>query len=256
MTPHVHPAAIIEDGVELGSECQVHAGAILRRGTRLGRGVTVHPYAVLAGDPQDLRFDPATTTGVEVGDGCVLREYVTLNRATKPETFTRLGEKCFLMAGAHLAHDVQLGRGVILANNVLLAGHVQVGDGAFLGGGAAVHQFCRIGEGAMVGGLSRITLDVAPFTLVAERDEVSGLNLVGLRRRNLPRDTIRELKELYRKVYFEGGNIRLVAQQIQASEPPVSPEALRFLTFFLTGKRGFARPDRPLEASGVDTANE
>lgn len=159
------------------------------------------------------------------------------------------------MAGVHLAHDVRLGDFVILANNVLLAGHVTVGERTFIGGGAAVHQFCRVGEGAMVAGLARITLDVAPFTMVAERDEVIGLNLVGLKRRALPRTTIQELKDLFRRVFYTPGNIRLIAAETLASQPVWAAESRRFLEFFAGGKRGFSRPRRGASAEGGEHAD-
>ena len=244
MVNGVHAAAIVDEGVVLGTGSVVMAGAVLRTGTVLAEKVTVHPYAVIGGEPQDLRFDAMTDSGVFVGAGSTLREFVTVNRATKPGTRTTVGRECFLMAGAHLAHDVQLGDLVILANNVLLAGHVTVGERTFFGGGAAVHQFCRIGEGAMVAGLARITLDVAPFTMVAERDEVIGLNVVGLKRRGLTRLVIQELKDAFRRVYQTSGNIRLIAAEILSSKDTWAPETRRFLEFFAGGKRGFARPRR------------
>lgn len=251
MRPGVHPLAVIEDGVVLGEGCVIMAGAVLRAGTELGVEVKVHSHAVLGGEPQDLRFDPATISWVRVGARTTIRECVTLNRATKPGGATTVGEDGFLMAGVHLGHDVQVGAGVVLANNVLLAGHVQVGDRSFLGGGAAVHQFCRIGEGAMVAGLARITLDVAPFTMVAERDEVIGLNLVGLKRRGLPRATMQQLKEMFRAVYGTPGNIRDVAAAL-AQGDGLADETRRFLAFFAAGKRGFARPRRGAAAVSED----
>lgn len=238
----VHPQSIVEDGVVLGSDITLMAGAILRKGTEVGDRVTVHPYAVIGGEPQDLRFVASTVSGVRIGAGTTIREFVTLNRATKPQGFTTLGENCFLMAGVHLAHDVQVGRQVIMANNVLLAGHVHVSDHVFIGGGAAVHQFCRVGEGAMVAGLARITLDIAPYTMVAERDEIIGLNVVGLKRRGLSRETIRELKDIFRKVFFTAGNIRTIAAELVAGAQ--APETRLFLEFFTQGKRGFARARR------------
>ncbi len=244
MATEVHATAIVEDGATLGEGVVLRAGAIVRAGTVLGPRVVVHSYAVIGGEPQDLRFDPATPSGVGVGEGTTIREFVTINRATRPGTATTVGAGCFLMAGVHLAHDVRLGEGVILANNVLLAGHVTVGDRTFLGGGAAVHQFCRIGEGAMVAGLARITEDVAPFTMVAERDEVIGLNLVGLKRRGVARAAIAQLKEVFRRVYFTPGNIRTVAAQALAELAQPEPETQRFLEFFAGGKRGFVRPRR------------
>ena len=240
----IHPTAIIEPGAQLGADCEIHAYAVVTKYAVLGDRVVVHPFAVVGGDPQYLKFDRATPSAARVGAGTVLREYVTVNRSIHAGKETVVGENCFLMSGAHVAHDCAVGSNVVLANNALLAGHVSVGDFSFIGGGAAVHQFTRIGEGVMVGGLSRITRDLAPFTIVAERDEVSGLNLVGLKRRGFSRDVIRELKEAFRAVYAEPGNIRDLAARALASANFGTAEARRFLEFFAAGKRSFARPDR------------
>jgi UDP-N-acetylglucosamine acyltransferase len=249
----IHPSAIIEPGAQLGAECEIHAHAIIKKHAILGDRVVVHPFAVIGGDPQYLKFERATESFVRVGNGTVLREYVTLNRAIHAGQATTLGENCFLMSGAHLAHDCAVGNNVVLANNALLAGHVSVGDSAFIGGGAAVHQFTRIGEGVMLGGLARITRDLAPYTIVAERDEVSGLNLVGLKRRGVSREAIRELKAAFQAVYGGTGNIRTLARDALVSGVYASAEARRFLEFFLNGKRSFARPCRP---GAVDSASE
>ena len=238
----IHPTAIIEDGATLGAGCIVHAHAHVTRHAVLGAGVVVHPFAVIGGDPQDLGFDPARVSGVTIGDRTVLREYVTVNRATRAGAATSVGNDCFLMAASHVAHDGRLGNNVILANAVLLAGHVEVGDRAFIGGGAAIHQFCRIGAGAMIGGLARITRDVAPFVMASERDEVSGLNVVGLRRRGLPAATLSEIKAAYRAVFAATGNLRERAREALGSGAYASAEASQFLRFFEGGKRGFIRP--------------
>ncbi len=145
------------------------------------------------------------------------------------------------MANSHAGHDCALGDDVVLANNVMLAGHVTVGSFSFVGGGAGIHQFCRIGDSVMVSGLARISRDLAPFTINAERDEVSGLNLVGLKRRGFSRESICELKTAFRAVYFGRGNIRELAVAALASGAYVTVEAKRFLEFFAGGKRGFAR---------------
>lgn len=245
----IHPTAQVEPGAQLGADCEIHAYAVVTKHVVLGDRVVVHPFAVIGGDPQYLKFDRASATGVRVGSGTVLREYVTINRSIYPGKATVVGENCFLMSGAHVAHDCAVGANAVLANNALLAGHVTVGDYSFLGGGAAVHQFTRIGESVMVGGLARITRDLAPFTMVAERDEVSGLNLVGLKRRGFSRDAIRELKAAFRAVYGEAGNIRDLAERSLASNRYGTPEARRFLEFFSAGKRSFARPARG-QASG------
>jgi UDP-N-acetylglucosamine acyltransferase len=241
---NVHPTAIIEDGAQLGAGCVVHAYAIILRHAVLGDGVVVHPFAVVGGDPQDLRFDPATVSGARVGARTVLREHVTIHRSTKPDGWTEVGADCFLMAGSHVAHDCRIADKAILANAVLLAGHVQVGEGAFIGGGAAIHQFTRIGEGAMVGGAARVSLDVPPFTMMAERDEIVGLNVVGLRRRGLPRATVEELKRAFREVNVPVGSMREIAAAALASGAYASGEARRYLEFFGAGKRNVARARR------------
>lgn len=241
MPTFIHPSAIVEDGAQLGVDCEIMAHAVITRHAVLGDRVVVHPGAVVGGDPQYMKFDRATPSFVRVGSGTTIRENVTLNRAIHADQATVIGERCFFMAGSHAGHDCFVGDDVVLANNALLAGHVSVGAFTFVGGGAAIHQFCRIGESAMIAGIARITRDLAPFTITAERDEVSGLNLVGLKRRGFSRDTIRELKEAFRTVYFATGNIRELAAAALAGGGYVSAEARHFLGFFAEGKRGFAR---------------
>jgi UDP-N-acetylglucosamine acyltransferase len=244
MPTTIHPTALVEPGAQLGVDCVVHAYAIVTRYCVLGDRVTVHPFAVLGGDPQFLKFDPATVSSVHVGAGSVIREHVTINRSIHPGGFTTVGENCFLMAASHVAHDCAVASNVVFANAALLAGHVTVGEHSFLGGGAAVHQFCRIGESVMVAGHASITRDVAHFTMVAERDEIVGFNAVGLRRRGLGRAAIAELKQAFHAVYFSPGNIRVIAAEALAAGTYGTAEARRFLEFFSEGKRSFARARR------------
>lgn len=237
----IHSTAIVEPGATLGVGCEIQAYAIVKRGTVLGERVVVHPFAVVGGDSQDLKFDPSVESGVRIGAGTRVREHVTIHRSTKAGSFTEIGENCLLMAGCHVAHDCVIGREVVIANAVLLAGHVHVGDHVILGGGGGFHQFIRIGEGTIVGGGARCTRDLPPFVMVAERDEIAGLNLIGLRRRGLSSKAIAELKKAFRAVYFTSGNIRDLAAAALADGRYSSPEARRFLEFFGDGKRGFAR---------------
>jgi UDP-N-acetylglucosamine acyltransferase len=246
----IHPTAIVEDGARLGAGCLIHAHAIVTRHVVLGEGVVVHPFAVLGGDPQDLKFDPSLATGVRIRARTVIREHVTVHRATRPDGWTEVGADCFLMVGSHVAHDCRLGDRVIMANAVLLAGHVDIGDGAFLGGGALIHQFTRVGEGAMVGGAARVSRDVPPFSMSTERDEIVGLNVVGLRRRGLPRTTVEELKAAFRAVNVQVGNMRDLAAMALASGRYSSAEARRYLDFFAGGRRGFMRARR--SSGGAD----
>jgi UDP-N-acetylglucosamine acyltransferase len=252
MKSSIHPTAIVEAGAQLGEGCVIHAGAIIKSGAVLGERVAVHPYAVVGGDPQVLRFDPATPTGVKVGAGTIIREYATINRSTEKGGHTVVGSNCLLMACSHVAHDAIVGDNVVIANAVLIAGHVVVSSHAVLGGGSAYHQFTRVGQGAIVGGLARITQDIPPFVMAAERDEVAGLNLVGLKRRGVAREAIQEIKAAFRLVYFSTGNIRKVAAEAIASGEFRSAEAIHFLTFITEGTRGIARTKRLAPAAAGD----
>lgn len=239
----IHPTAIIEEGAQIGAGCEIMAHAVVTRHAILGDGVVVYPGAVVGGDPQFLKFDRATPSYARIGDGSVLRENATVNRSIHEGKATELGARCFMMANSHLGHDCVVEPDVVLANNAMLAGHVTVGAGSFIGGGAGVHQFCRIGELCMVAGLARIALDLAPFTMSAERNEVIGLNLVGLRRRGVPREVVAELKAAFAAVYSNkgSGNLRENAAAAVAGGAFSSATAQSFLAFFSDGKRGFAR---------------
>ena len=254
MATNIHPTAIVEPGAQLGTDCEIQAYAVVTKHCVLGDRVVVYPFAVVGGDPQYLKFDRATATGVRIGAGTVIREQVTINRSAQAGKFTTVGENCFLMATSHIAHDCEVGQHVVFANAALLGGHVSVGDHTFFGGGAAVHQFCRIGEGVMVAGHASITRDVPHFTMVAERDDVIGFNGVGLKRRGFSRLVIAELKVAYHDVYFTPGNIREVADALLAGGKFASAEARRFLEFFAGGKRGIARARRAVEAGGENDA--
>jgi UDP-N-acetylglucosamine acyltransferase len=240
----IHPTAIVEPGAELGPGCEIHAYAIVKRGAVLGESVVVHPFAVVGGDSQALKFDPKVRSGVRIGARTTIREHVTVNRATEAGAFTEVGEDCLLMTASHVAHDCVVGRGVVIANAVLLAGHVRIADHAILGGNSVYHQFVRIGEGVIVGGGARCSLDLAPFVMATERDEVIGLNLIGLRRRGVAREAIAELKEAFQAVYFTPGNIREIAAGALGGGGYASAEARCFLEFFAGGERGFARARR------------
>lgn len=238
----IHAGAYLDPAAELGNDVEVMPGAVVTRWAQLGDGVIVHPGAVVGGDPQYLGFDRATRSFARVGSGAVIRESVTINRSMHADQATVVGERGFLMACSHVGHDCAVGDEVVLANNAMLAGHVVVGNKTFVGGGAGIHQFCRIGEGAMIAGLARITKDVPPFCMVAERDELTGLNLVGMKRRRWERTVIIEIKSAYRAVLASGANPRPLAAAHAASVE--SGPARLFLEFFAGGTRGFARPAR------------
>lgn len=237
--------ALIEAGVRIGRDCRIAAYAILRKGSVLGEGVRVDSFAVVGGEPQSIGFDPAIESEVVVGDRTILREAVTINRASAAGAKTVIGEDCFLMANAHVAHDCRLGKGVVLANNAMLAGHIEIGEKTFVGGGAGIHQFCRIGAYCMIAGNASITADVPPYLVAAERSEAHGLNLVGLRRGGFEQREIADLKRCYRAVFFGGGNLKKKAEEAaRETEFGTTPAGARFLSFFETGKRGFIQSTR------------
>ena len=242
-TADLGPFAIVEAGAVVGPRCRLAAHAILKAGSILGADVVVDHFAVVGGDPQDLSFDPATPSRVEVGPRTVIREHVTLHRATKAATATIVGAGNLLMAGSHVAHDCVLGDGVILANGCMLGGHVQVGDKAFISGGVAVHQFCRIGGGSLTSGNAVITEDVPPDGLAHGRNQLAGLNLIGLRRRGVSAEAMAELKRAYHAVYAPATGCAAQAEAALAGGTYHTAEALAFLRFFLGGRRGrFVQP--------------
>lgn len=222
----IHPSAVIEDGAKIGADvrigpfCQVGAGVELGDGvelvshaavagfTSVGSGTKIFPFASIGHQPQDLKYKGEPSRLV-IGRNNMIREGVTMNPGTEGGgMLTKVGDNCLFMAGAHVAHDCILGDHVIMANNATLAGHIEVGDYAFVGGLAAVHQFCRIGKHAMIGGMSGVEQDVIPFGMVTgNRAHLSGLNLVGLKRRGFDRDEIHKLRSAYRMLFADEGTL-------------------------------------------------
>lgn len=194
----VGPYAVIADDVEIGAGTTIGPHAVIHPHVKLGEGNSVHAHAVLGDTPQDVKFT-GEVTRLEIGDRNLIRENVTMHRASEPERVTRIGSDCFLMAGSHVAHDCQVGDRVVLTNNVLLAGVVTVGDGANLGGAAVVHQFCRIGPLAMVGGFGGVGQDVLPYTMVhGIPAHHFRLNTIGLRRAGIKGERYGALETAFR----------------------------------------------------------
>jgi UDP-N-acetylglucosamine acyltransferase len=247
--------AVVEAGVAVGGGCRIGAHAVVRAGSELGDGVVVDSFAVVGGAPQMRAAVPAAGR-VRIGARTVLREGVTVNRPTQPEGDTSVGADCMLMANSHVGHDCAIGDGVTLANNVMLAGHVHIGDGTFVGGGAGLHQFVRIGSGAMVGGNASISYDVPPYAIAAERNQIHGLNVVGLRRSKMTHGAIADLKRCYHAVYAGPGDLRArVAGLMQQQRVGAMEPGQRFLQFFAGGKRGFCRPRLRGSAESIAVAD-
>jgi len=237
--------ALIEADVEIGRDCQIEAYAIVRKHARLGDAVKVDSFAVIGGNPQALGFDPSMVSHVEIGDRTIIREAVTVNRASAAGAKTVIGEDCFLMANSHVAHDCVLEDGVILANNAMIAGHVSIGGKTFVGGGAGIHQFCQVGAHCMIGANATITADVPPYVITTERNKAHGLNLVGLRRGQFEPCEIKDLKRCYRAVFLGGGNLKKKAETAaREHEFGTTNPGAHFLKFFETGKRGFIQSTR------------
>ena len=178
----IGPYSIVESETEIGRGCVLRERVIIRRYTTLGEGNLIDANTVLGGEPQDLKFDPATVSYLRIGDHNVFRESVTISRASVAGQATLVGERTYWMACSHAGHDATIEDEVILCNGALVGGHATIGKGAFLGGGAMVHQFTWVGEGVMCQGQTGMSTHVPPFTLVAEINCLVGLNVVGMRR--------------------------------------------------------------------------
>ena len=244
----IGPHVVIEGAVEIGAGSIIGPNAVLTGRVRLGTKNRVGPGAILGADPQDLSFDPGTDSGVWIGDNNILREYVTVHRATVAGNDTTIGHHNYLMVGVHLAHDVRIGSHCVIANNVLLAGHVQFGDRVVVGGGCVFHQFMRIGDGVMVRGLSGLGKDVPPFCVAAGINRVHGLNVVGLRRAGRSADERIELKRAFELLYRSGLN---VSQALEKSREHEWTGPARAFFDFVAGAR-----KRGIVAYSSDDAKE
>ncbi|MFV1986769.1 MAG: acyl-ACP--UDP-N-acetylglucosamine O-acyltransferase [Gemmatimonadota bacterium] len=197
----VGPYAVIGPGVEIGDRTQIGPHVVVERDTRVGAECRISAGAVLGTDPQDLKY-VGERTWLEVGPRTVIREFATLNRGTAAAGLTVVGTDCLIMAYAHVAHDCRIGDHVVLSNATNMGGHVEIGEWAVVGGVTAIHQFVRIGPHAMVGGASRISRDVAPYTLVAGNPAaLYGINRIGLERRGFEAGTIDTLSRGFRDIF-------------------------------------------------------
>jgi UDP-N-acetylglucosamine acyltransferase len=217
----VHPTSVVEDGavlgagVEIGPFCHVGGRAVLEEGVRLRSHVSVvgvtkvgarcdlYPGVAIGGDGQ-IRGNAFTDGRLEIGPDCVLREMVSMHVGSrKGGGLTKVGAKGYFMANSHVGHDCHVGENVTFANSVALGGHVEIGDGVIFGGLAAVQQFCRVGNGAMIGGLTGVNRDVIPYAMAfGDHVELAGLNLIGLKRRGLSRETINAMRATFREVFY------------------------------------------------------
>ncbi len=255
----IHPTAVVDPKAEIDSSVEIGPYAIIREHVTIGPETTIGPHAVIepfvsigpncqifqfaaiGTVPQSLKFK-GEKTYVKIGRETIVREFATIHRGTGfGGGITEIGEKCFIMAYAHIAHDCRIGREVVMANNATLAGHIIIGDHATLGGLAAVHQFVHIGDYAFISGLSGVPKDVPPYVIAAgSRIKLHGLNIVGLKRHGFSDNTISLLKKTYRLIFRIGLTLTEAIARVRAEVDQI-PEVVKFVDFITSSERGVTR---------------
>jgi UDP-N-acetylglucosamine acyltransferase len=251
--PHIHPTAIMDGDVQLADDVVVGPYCILTGKIRIGPGSTLvstvhlngplwmgvknvcYPGACIGFAPQDLSFTPSNEgAGVVIGDGNTFREHVTIHRATKDKP-TTIGNNNYWMASSHAGHDAVVGNNNIFANGASLAGHAQLADRIVIGGGTYVHQFVRIGRNCMLSGASGTSCDIPPFFLLRDLNATGGLNIIGMRRSGMPRETIDHLRWAFRTLYRAGATPKQNVHLLREREHV--PEVKEMMDFILASKR-------------------
>ncbi len=249
---NIHPKAVIaktatidafvtiNEDVVIGENTHIHPNVVIYDGARIGDNVTIFPGAVISAVPQDLKYAGEQTTA-HIGDGTIIREFVTVNKGTAAKMKTVIGKNCLLMAYSHVAHDCIVGNNIILANGVQLAGEVEIDDFAILGGGTLVHQFCRIGKHVMTQGGLLLGKDIPPFVRAArEPASYAGINSVGLRRRGFSNERISEIQDIYRIIFNSGLNYKdALRKVIETKEDSQDKEEI--INFIKKTERGLIK---------------
>jgi UDP-N-acetylglucosamine acyltransferase len=237
----VGPYAVVEDEVTIGGGCEIGAHAVVKRFTSLGERNRVYDHATLGGEPQDVKFRGEPSRLV-VGDDNLIREYVTVHRASGEGEATRVGSRNFLMVGVHVAHNCEVGDDNTFANGAALAGHVLVEDHVFFSSNVGAHQFVRFGRYAMVGGKTKVVQDVLPFfTTDGNPPRVRGLNTIGLRRGGFSTESRAALKRAYQILF----RARLpLARALEALEETDDESVAHLAAFIRASRRGFSREER------------
>ncbi|HXU87619.1 MAG TPA: acyl-ACP--UDP-N-acetylglucosamine O-acyltransferase [Methylomirabilota bacterium] len=250
----IHPTAVVDKSAAVGTDVRIGAFCVVGPETTLGDAVELGHHvitegrvalaprvkvghgSVLGGLPQDLKFKPGTPSGVRVGEGTVIREYVTVHRSTHPEGWTEIGRDGLVMAMSHVAHDCRLGDGVVVINYAGITGHCEVGDRATIGGHTGMVPFTRVGAYAYVGGFAKVNADVPPYVIVDGQPATArGINVIGLRRAGMTPADRRSLQDAYRILYRSGLAPGRAVARIR-EELPVS-EPIRVLLDFIEGAR-------------------
>jgi UDP-N-acetylglucosamine acyltransferase len=216
----------------IGADCKLMAHVSVAGHTTIGAGCVIHPFAALGGPPQDLSYR-GEPTRLEIGEGCCLREGVTMNIGTKKGGgLTRVGARGYFMNNSHVGHDCLVGNDVIFATSATLGGHCEIGDFVYIGGLSAVHQLTRIGPQVMIGGVCGVRGDVIPFGLAnGQYATLEGLNIIGMKRRKFTRERLAMVRSFYQKLFHGPGVFadRLNEAQPMAAEDPAIAEILAFI---------------------------
>lgn len=247
----VGPFSIIEGPVQIGANTRILSNVHISGNTRIGENNEIHMGAILGHIPQHKSYKNAES-GLTIGNGNVIREYVSIHRAYHPGENTVIGDDNFLMGYSHIAHDCQVGNRIVLANGALLAGHAHVSDGANISGNVAVHQFVRIGALAMIGGLARVAKDVPPFMLVEGNSTVRGINAVGLRRAGFSLEERNKVKSAYKVLYRQGLNVPQAMEILQRHYADCRPVA-DLIDFIKKSVRGICR-HAPVNSQAAEEA--
>lgn len=227
----IGPNAFIGEGVKLGNGVTIEANVVIEKWTSIGDETQIHYGAIIGNATQDKKFK-GERSYVKIGKRNVIREYVTINRATSKEGSTIIGDENLLLTMVHIAHDCELGNKIIISNAAQVAGHVEIGDNAVIGGMAGITQFCRIGKMAMVGGYSKVNQDVPPFTLVEGNPAtIRTLNTIGMERNGVA--NIGAMKKAYRAIFRSKMNFSQAIEKVEA-EIEQTPEVQHLCSFIKT----------------------
>jgi len=219
----------------IGARSAIASHVVIEADVTIGSDNVIDHAAIIGTAPQDLSFSAERKTRVEIGNENVIREHCTIHRGSAEGSVTKIGDKNFLMAAAHVGHNCEIGNNVIIANNCLLGGHVHIADGAFLGGACVFHQFMSVGRLAITQGASAFSKDIPPFVIAAERNYVFGLNVVGLRRAGFGPKERDEIKAAFKLIYASELNISQALEK--AGTMKFGPAAREFLDFITNAKK-------------------
>ena len=230
----IGPYSVIGPNVEIGENTEIQSHVSITGNTKIGKENKIYPF-VSINDPQDLKYNGEETSLV-IGDNNKIREYVTINPGTiGGGSLTKVGDNCLFMVHSHIAHDCQIGNNVILANSVPIGGHAKIEDDVIIGGNSAVQQFTRVGKLSMIGGMCGVVKDILPYSLIyGNRSILQGVNIIGLRRKNISNSRINNIKKTFDIIYKDNNhmaNIKDIPEEI------INDDCVREIVNFLNSDK-------------------